>query len=299
MIRRYLRKELSPWQWCLVILAIVFICEFMVMLFLPFLQPANSSPTAIALVDAGLLMAVLVPLFWWMIVRPLDRMAKKRAELLSQFINVQEEERGRIARDLHDEIGQSFTSVLLGLRTFDFHADSQAMHNRVNELATVVNDTLQEVRRLARGLRPSVLDHLGLTQAIEQYLEDYQANQPVEVRLETAGEGVEGRFPAKVEISLYRIVQECMTNIARHAHAQHVIVEFKKVADLLLLSIKDDGQGFNSPPDLNNARSGSSMGLLGIAERVAALQGTFQLESSKGHGTQISISIPLNQSSAA
>lgn len=283
--------ELAPWKLYLVILAIVFVSEFCVMLILPKLPLTPAPVWLVGAVDATMLTLLLVPLFGWLIVRPLQYIVRVRADLLQQFLVLQEEERGRIARDLHDEIGQSFTSVLIGLRTTDLSATTEKLRSRLNELADMVTYTLEEVRRLARGLRPAVLDHLGLVRAMEQYLEDYQAAHGIEVEFVVDGVDPEHRLPLSIETAVYRIVQESLTNAARHAGASLVGVSMEIGARQLNIEIADNGCGFSD----QQIRAKSGTGVLGMAQRAALLRGSLRIDSRQGKGSRILLQIPLAQ----
>jgi len=289
MKRRLTSVEISPWKLYLVILAIVFVSEFCVMLILPLLPMQTASRWLVGLVDAGMLTLFLVPLFGWLIVRPLMQMAALRTQLLKRFFTLQEEERGRLARDLHDEIGQSFTSVLIGLRTMEPDAEPNQLQKRLQELAGVVAGTLQEVRRMARGLRPAVLDHLGLVQAIDQYLGDFQRAHKVDVALSTNGLDGQDRLPPAINTAVYRIVQESLTNVARHAHASRVRVLVRRDSRALFMEISDNGQGFVN----RRAHALWSTGLLGMTERAVLLYGKLNVASTPGKGTRVSLRIPL------
>ncbi|MEQ8667764.1 MAG: sensor histidine kinase [Pirellulales bacterium] len=294
MKRRFAATELGPFTLYLIILGIVFVCELCVMLILPSL-PLESAPSwLVGAIDASFLTLLLVPLFGMLIVRPLQHMVRVRAELLQQFIALQEDERGRIARDLHDEIGQSFTSVLIGLRTIDPEEGVDVVRGRLDELADIVNATVEEVRRLARGLRPAVLDHLGLVRAIEQLAEDFQVAQKIEVRLAVHGLDTEYRLPTAVETAVYRIVQESLTNITRHACAKSVEIDMDASGPRLKVEITDDGEGFSK----KQIRELSSTGILGMTERAAAIRGRLQIESDPGKGTRVLLQLPLSKRSS-
>lgn len=289
MKQEFAAAELAPWKLYLTILGIIFLSEFCVMLILPGMPLKATPEWLVGIIDATMLTLLLMPLFVWLIVRPLQRIVHIRAKLLQQFITLQEEERGRIAHDLHDEIGQSFTSVLIGLRTVDLDSTREKLQSRLNELAEVVTGTLDEVRRLARGLRPAVLDHLGLVRAIEQQLDDYRAAHRIDVGLVAEGFDSDHCLSSDVETSVYRIVQESLTNTARHAGASNVRVCMRIVAGELHVEIVDDGRGFSH----RKVRRMTSMGAVGMAQRAAVLNGSLRIDSRVGEGTRVSLRIPL------
>lgn len=289
MRRRFIATELGPWKLQFLMLGLVFLIELCVMLLLmPALRIEGEGLWRAAVLDALILTLVLVPLFGWLVVRPMSHMLKARARLLEQFIAIQEEERARIARDLYDEIGQSFTMVLLGLRAMNEPSVPPDLRRRALELSEVVGKTLEEVRRLARGLRPAVLDHLGLPQAIEQYAEDFAAAHGLSVEVTAAPFDMTRRLPSAIETAAYRIAQESLTNAARHASARRVAVKLSLTKDWLELAVVDDGHGFpaDHPADIAGA------GILGMTERAALVRGTVDVVSS-GAGTAVRARIPV------
>lgn len=295
MRRRFLATEFGPWKLQLVVLGIVFVTELCLMLvLLPALRMENSEPWLAALLDATILTLVLVPLFGWLVVRPLRHMLQVRSRLLEQFIAVQEEERARIARDLHDEIGQSFTTVLIGLRAMNEPSVAVNIRERASELAKVVAETIEEVRRLARGLRPAVLDHLGLVQAIEQYAEDFQRAHKTVVAVSAKHFDAARRLPAVIETAVYRIVQESLTNTARHAQASRIQITLLFAPDSLKVELVDDGRGF-APRDADPL---ASAGILGMTERAVLVRGTVDVTSEPGGGTRVALWIPLPEEKA-
>ncbi|MEZ6068943.1 MAG: sensor histidine kinase [Pirellulales bacterium] len=281
--------EVAPGRLYVALLAIVFLSEFCVMLILPQL-PIHSMPSwFVGVIDATMLTALMVPLFGWLIVRPLRQVVRVRSQLLQQFLALQEEERKRIARDLHDEIGQSFTAVLMGLRTLDVAAPRESLKRRLNELAAMVTQTLDEVRRLARGLHPAVLDHLGLVRAIEQYADEFQGVHGVAVDLSVAGADAEQRVSPAVQTTVYRIVQECLTNTARHAEASRAWITLKMEPHRLAVQFSDDGKGFSK----REVDPAATSGLLGMAERAALCGGELHIDTRPGDGVRIELQVPL------
>jgi PAS domain S-box-containing protein len=216
-----------------------------------------------------------------------------RALLLNQVITVQEEERRRIARELHDETAQSLASLLLGLSALGEARTVKAARAQARELQQVATRALAEVRRLAWGLRPSVLDDLGLTAALERYAADFGRTRGIAVELEVAGlEG--GRMPAAVETALYRIMQEALSNVARHAEAHRVRVRVQRGAAAVTMVVEDDGRGFDllQPPAPPTAARG--LGIHTMRERAAVLRGAVSIASAPASGTRVAVDIPLN-----
>lgn len=222
-----------------------------------------------------------------------DLTDRKRAEatrlgLMKRLISAEDEERRRIARELHDETGQSLTALLVGLRVIEEQALTIDVRSAAQRLRSVAAQTVDNVGRLARGLHPSVLDDMGLAAAARRHVSDYAESfgVAVDLRLESI---VSHRLPPLVQTTLYRILQEALTNVARHARAQVVRVELKHEGTMLELVVRDDGVGFDAGAALHEA---SGLGLHGMQERIALLGGWVEIESRPGHGTVVRARIP-------
>jgi signal transduction histidine kinase len=272
------------------ILAIIFCLETAVMFLLPQIMPYRIHWVE-ALVDASFLMLVLAPMLWSWVVKPLRQLAQTRTLLLEQTIRAQEDERRRLARDLHDEIGQSLTGLLVGLRTVEEAASLEQAKERAQSLRQIAGGTHDEVRRLARGLRPSVLDDLGLAPALERLVDDVRSAHGLAIELRLPASDLP-RLSADVETALYRIVQEGLNNIVRHAQARNVTVEMERTSAAVELTIADDGVGFDAG---EVAALGTSFGLSSMHERAALLQGEMQVRSQRGHGTTIRVRLPVRE----
>lgn len=213
-------------------------------------------------------------------------------QMLARILDAQEAERARVSRDLHDEIGQALTSVLLGLRLVDrgghgAATDPQELADRLAEVRELVGDALTAVRRLAFELRPTVLDDLGLAAALRRLCDDVAARAGApRVGLELNGLDGGARLPAPVETAVYRMVQEALTNVLRHADAHAVTVTASRGPSRLRIRVRDDGTGFDPA-----TRSGS-LGLTGMAERAVLVGGTLTIESAPGAGTTVSVEVP-------
>ena len=214
------------------------------------------------------------------------------SHLLDKIMTAQEEERRRISRELHDEIGQSLTSLLVGLRAAEDEMGQGRISGRVSDLRKITGNTLQEVQRLARGLRPSVLDDFGLEEAIARYAADFSSTYGIQVDVAQDG-GIRDRLPPAVETALYRIVQEALTNVGKYAKATTVSILLQRNPDQLQLIVEDDGQGFDAQVVLQSSVAGAHLGLHGMRERAALLNGSISIESSPGTGTTIYVNIPL------
>jgi signal transduction histidine kinase len=206
---------------------------------------------------------------------------------LRRVVSGQEIERQRLARELHDETGQALTSILLGLKAVEEAPSPEEMRSAVASLRELVVATLQDVRRLAVELRPKALDDFGLVPALERLVNLFSESTGIAVELEaTLGDR---RLPAEVETTLYRIVQEALTNIVKHAHARKVSILLVRRADNATVVIEDDGEGF----DPEQTRE-DGLGLLGMRERVSLLDGRLTVESSAGAGTTLAVEVPVS-----
>jgi signal transduction histidine kinase len=204
---------------------------------------------------------------------------------LRRVVAGQEVERRRLARELHDETGQALTSILLGLKSVEDASDSGSMRAAAADLRELVVATLQDVRRLAVELRPKVLDDFGLVAAVGRLAETVSERSGVEVQLE-ARLGTD-RLSEQVETTLYRIVQEALTNVIKHAQARRVSILLVRRAGTVTAVVEDDGVGF----DVDDARP-DGLGLSGMQERVGLLEGTLRVESSPT-GTTVAAEVPL------
>jgi signal transduction histidine kinase len=207
-------------------------------------------------------------------------------DALRRVVGGQELERRRLARELHDETGQALTSILLGLRAVEESGSAEEMRASASELRELVVATLQDVRRLAVQLRPKALDDFGLAPALERLVQTFSEGAAIQVDLE-ARLG-DDRLPAEVETTLYRIVQEALTNIVKHAEASKVSILLARRGGFAMAVVEDDGKGFE--PD--NARA-DGLGLLGMRERVELHDGRLTVESALGSGTTLVVEVPL------
>ena len=216
----------------------------------------------------------------------IDLSKRVASDALRRVVSGQELERQRLARELHDETGQALTSILLGLRAVDDAADKDESRRAILSVRELVVETLHDVRRLAVELRPKVLDDFGLVAALERLAETYNEQTALAIHLEaTLGQT---RLPAEVETALYRIVQEALTNVIKHAHAQTVSVVLTKKGESVAVIVEDDGRGFDQTQG-----SGEGLGLIGMQERIALLDGRVAVESSEGQGSTLSVEVPI------
>lgn len=215
-----------------------------------------------------------------------------RGQLLEKVIGAQEEERKRIARELHDDTGQALTSLMVGLRAAGDSCDA-APRAQFDQLREIAAETLESVKRLARELRPAALDDLGLAAALERYASSYRATYGLTVDLQMTGFQTDGRLPSEIELALYRIIQEALTNIAKHARAKNasIVVERKRAAVVAI--VEDDGQGFDARGLLESPHEETTLGLHGMRERAELVGGHLQIESAPGKGSSVFVEIPI------
>jgi signal transduction histidine kinase len=208
--------------------------------------------------------------------------------LSARLVNVQEEERRTIARELHDEVGQALTAIKVELSVAGKHAAlTEREGTALKEARTLTERTLQQVRDLSQMLHPAMLDDLGLPETVAWYLNAFSTRTGIPTDL--VQEAMEERLASEIETCLYRIVQEALTNVARHARAKSCRVYLRRLTDTVLLAVEDDGLGFPTPVD-GRARRG--LGLLGIEERVSGFHGSLKLETSPGKGTRLTVELP-------
>ena len=206
-------------------------------------------------------------------------------DALQRVVTAQEAERRRLARELHDETGQALTSILLGLRGVEEAAGPDERRVAVAELRELVRSTLQDVRRLAVDLRPTALDDFGLGPALERLTSSLAESTGIGGDLEAALPGE--RLPPEVETALYRIVQEALTNVVKHAHAQNVSIFLVRRQDRVTAVVEDDGQGFDPERTREDA-----LGLVGMRERIGIVGGRLNVESRPDAGTTIAVEVP-------
>jgi len=216
------------------------------------------------------------------------RTGRQRLRAIShRLVEIQETERRYIARELHDEASQSLTSLMVGLALLEREVSNPAsLLKGIAELKQLVEGVQENLHRLAVDLRPASLDHLGLVAALEQYIESFSNKHNLIIHFEVAG--VSERLPLDVETALYRIVQEGLTNVARHAHATQVDVILARRDSSLLLIVEDNGIGF----DVQDVKSDERLGLYGVQERAEMLGGSLVVDSLTGSGTTLVVEIP-------
>lgn len=229
-----------------------------------------------------------------MVLEALDEASRLRA---SQIIQAQEQERQRIARELHDETSQVLTSLLISLTLLEKSVQTQEARERIADTRALAHSTLRAIRNLSIDLRPSALDDLGLLPALRWYVKEYQKKCSIEVDFHATG--FKERLPAEMETALYRIVQECLTNTAKHAKASRVTISMKEETNRVYARIADDGDGFDYEALLRTPGQERGLGLAGMNERAVLLDGTLTIHSTPRSGTIIEISMPLHATNMA
>lgn len=222
----------------------------------------------------------------------LQEREQARLALLRKVISAQEDERKRLARELHDETCQTLAALGVRLDVALSAVGDGPARRAIDEARALASRSLDEVRRMMYDLRPAVLDDLGLVPAITWYAERTLASRGIEVRVEAE---IGHELPKEVETPLFRVVQEVLTNVARHARAEHVLVQLTDEDDRLRIEVEDDGVGFD-PGTVAPARGGGrGWGLMGIRERVDLVGGRLEINSSPGSGAHVVIEVPLPQ----
>jgi len=218
--------------------------------------------------------------------------ARDLQRLSAKLITAQEEERRSIARELHDEVGQVLMAIKveLGLaqRALDHHgAPAQVLE----DARGLTDNALHTVRDLSHLLHPAVLDDLGLAAAVDSYLREFSRRHSI--RVDLLQEGMNERLTREIEITAYRVIQEALTNIVKHSNATSCRVYLQRLRQTVLITIEDDGVGFDVAAQTGESRVG--LGLLGVRERVTRLRGTMRLESGLGKGTRLTLELPIPQ----
>ncbi|HEX6820402.1 MAG TPA: HAMP domain-containing sensor histidine kinase, partial [Ktedonobacterales bacterium] len=228
--------------------------------------------------------------------------------LSGRVIRAQEEERQRIARELHDDTGQMLTLLLIRLKLLESQASTDEVREQIGELRGLVSSAIDQVRQMALNLRPPSLDQLGLVPALRSLIATFTASTHIQVKLDMPREPVS--LSPERTIAVYRIAQEALTNIAKHSGARNVAMSLTRERDeraaggehdMLRLTVRDDGKGFDPSPLLHRgqrrASGGPGVGLFGMEERARLAGGTLRLQSAPGRGTLINLQLPVEADS--
>lgn len=215
----------------------------------------------------------------------------ERRQLQLRLVNLQEEERHRLSRELHDQLGQSLAALMLGLKSLE--SDDKDQHSgglRLHHLHELADQLAQQVHTVAIDLRPTALDDLGLEIALSNYLEEWSRRSRISADLHSAG--LDERLPTHIETTVYRIVQEALTNVHKHSNARNVSVIVEHRDNRLQAIIEDNGGGFDADALARAPVKDRRLGLLGMQERIALVGGSLNIESSPGFGTTLFLRIP-------
>ena len=223
-----------------------------------------------------------------------ERAEELRNRLIQQAVTAQEEERRRIARELHDEAGQSLTALLVGLRTIEESRTITEAAELAQRLRAIAAQTLDEVGRLSRGLHPGILDEVGLPAAVTRHVQEFAQRHGVAVDLRIEGLDSEVLPPA-LQATVYRVLQEALTNVAKHAGARSVRVRLVRNKATVELRVQDDGAGFDPAAGAELAVGDRHFGLQVMRERAALLGGSVKVESRPGAGTTITAHFPVRR----
>ena len=285
-------EVVSPIRVLLLILAIVFAVESTIMAVLAAVAPNSPDTLWLSLFDSAVLVSALCPALWILVVRPLRSLVAERGELLARTLTIQEEERARISRDLHDELGQCQTAVLLGLRAVVNAQTLEQARERAESVHEMAVGAVDATRRMARGMSPSVLNDFGLAAAADRVCEDVEAASGIQVRRDLRTQGK--RFEPAAEIAAYRVLQEALTNAAKHSQATTIEVSLTHVNGEISLNVSDNGKGMHEDEQIAHG-SGSGLGLAGMRERITLLGGTFGVTTSPARGTTLRATLPAKE----
>lgn len=285
---------LSPKRMALLMGLAVFFCEAFAMLLIAQL-PELSGVTEV-LVDSSILLVLLTPLYLFYY-RPFwsehQTFSREVSFLSRKLLRTVEEERKRVSHELHDQCGQTLTALQFGLEALrkGMTEECDEAKEQVRELTALVGQLSNEMREVTHSLRPALLEQIGLEAALRSLIAEFsRLHSEIEISESYCGEGGDrAKYDDEVELALYRICQECLNNISKHALADKVIVRLEEDDEWVVLNMGDHGCGFD-PRQGGDQRKG--FGLLGIRERVADLGGTFRLSTGVGKGTFITVELP-------
>lgn len=214
-------------------------------------------------------------------------------ELVSKIIKAQEDERLRVSRQMHDGPAQAMSNLVLRAEICErwMEADMSRAKAELSGLKSMVNDTLQETRRFIFDLRPMILDDLGLIPTLRRYIKDFKDKNKIEVNLDISGQ--ELRLPNHIEVAAFRIIQEALSNVAKHANATQVNTRLDTAGNRLSMVIEDDGNGFDVSILSDERKMEQALGIASMGQRMEMLGGQLDLASTPGRGTRIAAYIPL------
>ena len=228
-------------------------------------------------------------------IRARQRAERERQQLLARLVTIQEQERHRISRELHDQLGQDLHALILGLKSLEVSVQGvPSTAPRIKQLQVLTAQIAQEMHRLAWALRPPDLDNEGVETGLQNYVEEWSQRSGVTVDFHSSG-FTSQRLPSHLETALYRIVQEAFTNILKHAQAQRISVLLERRRDYVLAIVEDDGRGFDLEALLSMRQGQGRLGVVGMQERAALVDGIVEIESTPGAGTTVFVRLPIPQ----
>jgi len=223
----------------------------------------------------------------------LDDAYQRLRRLTRRLEAAKEDERKRIARELHDELGPTLTAVIINLQLLSTQRKPELLARRFEETVDLVDRMIQRIREISLDLRPPLIDELGLVPALSGYLESM--SERTGIRIALRGDKELGPLPAHVPITVFRVIQEAVTNVIRHAGSCRVEVAVRRNGSGIDVSVEDDGKGFDVAATMEHAATGKAIGLLGMQERVGMVGGEIEIHSTRGAGTRIRVRLPLSE----
>ena len=270
-----------------VVVAVAFFAEAVIMLVVAWSSGFSASALWLTLIDATVLSVVMVPVVWLLLVRPISRLAEQRGVLLGRLFAAQDKERSRLAREIHDELGQELTAIRLGLQSIDSISEINEAKQRSAEVGGIAASCIESVRRLSHDLSPQALEAFGLAAALERLAKEFSAAPNLKVTLQIDPSLV--RQHPLTETAIFRIVQESLTNVVRHADASEAQVVVSREPKCLRIVVRDNGVGMSASAQPDSARS---IGLQGMRERAESLGGWLKLCVAPGGGLQVVATLP-------
>jgi signal transduction histidine kinase len=289
---------LTPLNLVLLMASAIFLCEVGVMYLLNSLPPLSHEYEAI--IDSTILLTFLTP-FYFLLYRPFWLEHKRSEEeikyLTRKLLDSAEAERKKISHDLHDQCGQTLTAIQFRMNALRKSLPTHHLQQKedVQEIVGLISLLGNELREVTSQLRPSMLDEIGLLPALKALVADFCKQYPsvsVSEEYRLAGQR---NISADMEVAIYRVCQESLSNVIKYANASRVSVILETQAEKIVLRVEDNGVGFDAKNLTDTTRAGKGVGLLGLRERVSGLNGEFELISSPGKGTSITIDLPLRE----
>jgi two-component system CheB/CheR fusion protein len=220
-----------------------------------------------------------------------EQAERARLNLQRLLLDAQEQERSRISRELHDEVGQQISALMLSLKELESAEPGPELQSKLKSLRTTTEQVAREIHQLAFELRPVALDELGLSRALGSYLDGWVARTGIAIDFVSAGLD-ERRLPPQIETVVYRIVQEAMNNVYKHASAKSVSISIERRSDYLLGIVEDDGVSFD-PEGPSGEGEPPRIGIAGMRERAALVGGDLTIDARPGHGTTVRVRLPI------